>query len=99
VQPWIARPLAFQVGDGLGDLEGIADVAASTRFMSVINATVGKPARLATATSFAPGRLPSLGVAEGAGAAFDVHDQPSRPAATFLLRIELTISGIDSTLR
>ena len=67
--------------------------------MSVISATVGSPARFATSTML---RARSRAIGSVSQKAPDPHftsiTNPSSPSATFLLRIELTSSGIDSTL-
>ena len=57
----------------------------STRSMSVISATVGSPALVATATRLC-GQLAChrLGVAEGAGAELHVHHQPVEPRGELL---------------
>ncbi len=66
--------------------------------MSVISATVGRPAALATST------MPSarvarhrLGVAKGAAATLHVHGEAVESGRELLAKIELTSSGIDST--
>ncbi len=77
VQARLARAFAFQVGDGLGDLERIADVAAQ----HAIHVGDQRHGRQAGAVGDGHQALRQVaghlfGVAEGAGAAFDVHHQP-----------------------
>ena len=71
----------------------------STWSMSVISAVVDSPAWLATATRLSARSRAIASVSQKAPEPhFTSITSPSRPAATFLDRIELTISGIDSTV-
>ncbi len=67
--------------------------------MSVISATVGNPAWLATATRLSARSRAIASVSQNApDPHFTSITSPSSPSATFLDRIELTISGMDSTV-